>query len=221
MALRQGTDNNLPHYILLGAAAVIVLSSTNPPNGSASGYAPLITEIPPSFQSPSITLPPINPPIEGSPDPQTNPKVEAVVKTALSWVGREYNGNQKAQCAFFVRHVFKQAGYPLPISRDSLDPRPSPASPGMAYSLCGKDIGQVIRNRDSLRPGDIVAFTQTYGSWPRGHVTHVGVYVGGFQGIPKYIMVDRSTSGLPVRRKDIRDYGNKFLYGIRPHLLYR
>lgn len=142
-------------------------------------------------------------PVSTQIDPQ---KVAAVAK---DWEGKEYRPGVKAQCATFVRQVFSQAGYKLPVTKTPLDKLPT--SEGYANSLIGSDVGEIIRDRTALKAGDIVAFANTYGDYPPGTITHVGIYVGNG------LMVDRPTaySKIKVRSIDIFE----FVAGVRVHVV--
>jgi tape measure domain-containing protein len=144
-------------------------------------------------------------------------KATSVVNAAGSWVGREFNEGVQAQCAYFVRAAFKQAGIDLGVSADrtsSGDPRAGQLGAGFASSLIGSDIGTVRRTRDpnSIPSGAIVGFTNTYGNFEQGAITHVGVSTGGGQ------MVDRSTSARPVSARPITtfspDRNGEYIYVV-------
>lgn len=123
----------------------------------------------------------------------------AVVKVAKSWVGYEFHPGEPAQCANFVRAVFKEAGVPLASAKLPSDHHLIPGEPiaaSYADSFAGDDVGVNV-SRDQLQPGDIVMWRNTYGSWPVGVITHVGIYVGNGQ------CVHRSTSSKPVSQIDL------------------
>lgn len=204
---------------------------SNPNDSQQAPTTPLPSPAPIPLPSPTPNIPPsipnnpANPSNPNNPNtPGSNTKVDKVIKVALSWVGKEFNPRVSAQCAFFVRRVFKDAGYPLPVSRQSIDPRNS-QSPGMAHSLCGVDVGTRVTTLEQMKPGCIAAFERTYGSWGPGYITHVGIYAGGWRSssgiiIPKGEMIDRNTRGGPVRRISVKTYGNKFKGGFCPHNIF-
>ncbi len=134
---------------------------------------------------------------------------DKVVKLAESWVGRSFKPGVNAQCAVFVRHVFSQLGYNLPVARNPLD-RAFPTGEAMANGFFGRDVGEIITSAEKLEPGDLVLFYNTYGTYPPDTVTHVGIYIG------EGMMVDRPTSDRPVQRRPISTF--KFAAGIRPQL---
>lgn len=139
---------------------------------------------------------------------------QRVVNTAETWVGKEFNPGVSAQCAFFVRAVLKQAGVRVGVSQKALDgdirgDGGLSEGAGMARSFFGSDIGQIITNPKDLKPGDLVAFADTYGNWPKGSITHVGIYVGNGR------MVDRPTAARPVQKRSLSTF--KFVAGVRPY----
>lgn len=120
-----------------------------------------------------------------------------IVDAAMAWVGGEYEPGVPAQCAYFVRQVLDDAGITLTpnVTQQTLD-QWSSDGPGMANSF-GGDQGTVIRNKADLAPGDVVMWANTYGDWPAGSITHVGIYVGDGQ------IVDRPTAAAPVKLRSI------------------
>jgi probable lipoprotein NlpC len=62
----------------------------------------------------------------------------------------------------------------------------------MANSLAGPDMGMPIWRRESLQRGDIVFLYNTYGNFPEGTITHVGIYAG------EGAYIHRPTSDRPV-----------------------
>ena len=135
----------------------------------------------------------------------SNSVASEVVNLAEQWDGQHFNEGVFAQCAYFVREVFKQAGIELGVSADTMssgDPRAGELGAGFASSLIGSDIGQVGRTSDpnAIPAGAIVGFTNTYGNFEQGAITHVGVSTGDGQ------MVDRSTRSAPVRERAISTF---------------
>jgi hypothetical protein len=140
-----------------------------------------------------------------------------VVTVARSWVGREFNPGQSAQCANFVRHVFSAAGVSVGCAPhpDDIHLIPGePQSPSYANSFAGNEIGKKITSISALQPGDIVLFYNTYGNWPYGVITHVGIYdEGGY-------FIHRPTSARPVERGHLSGFwADKFAQGRRPSAL--
>lgn len=124
---------------------------------------------------------------------------ERVVQTALNWVGRHYREGESAQCANFVRYVFAAAQVDLGEAKNPTDKKYMPGmqlGSSFANSFAGDDVGELIQRRD-VRAGDVLLFRNTYGSYPTGVITHVGIAVNGVE------MVDRSTSSAPVKRRGI------------------
>jgi muramidase (phage lysozyme) len=141
----------------------------------------------------------------------TKANAERVVESALAWVGKDYKRGQTARCADFVRHILKVTGLAAPVSKQPVDKdkQGDARSPLMAQSFFGKDVGQLIWDKNQLQPGDLVGFANTYGNWEPGAITHIGIYIGDG------MMVDRSTSSKPVFRRPISTF--KFLVGVRPY----
>lgn len=142
----------------------------------------------------------------GEPSPTAADKV---VKLAESWADRSFKPGVTAQCAVFVRHVFNQLGYELPVTKSPLD-NAFPVSPETANSFYGREVGEIINDPAKLEPGDLVLFYNTYGTYAEGTVTHVGIYIGDG------MMIDRPTSDRPVQRRAITTF--KFAAGVRPKL---
>lgn len=103
-----------------------------------------------------------------------------VVSKAKELVGTHYAPGVTAQCANFVRFVFRSCGLSLPSVSNPSDMWliPSePIGPGYANSFAGQELGPVVKLKH-IQPGDIVMYQNTYGGWPCGVITHVGIYVG-------------------------------------------
>ena len=117
---------------------------------------------------------------------------EEFLAEARRFVGKHFNEGELAQCAIFIRHCAKGK---LPQTAKPYD-NVYPLSPGYANSLCGPEIGRSLGHGE---PGDLVFFTNTYGDYPPGTITHVGIVSG------TNLMIDRSTSSTPVRERSIAD----------------
>jgi len=100
----------------------------------------------------------------------------------------------------FVRHVLTEAGSPLADQVTGAPIDGLPTGPALASSLAGHDLGPMADRIGELQPGDIVFEANTYGSWPAGTITHVGIYIGGGY------MVHRPTSDRPVEEASL-NYG--------------
>jgi len=133
-----------------------------------------------------------------------------ILSVALEWVGREFNPGQNEQCACFVRKVFSLSGIEPGVTEKPSD-NYFPTDESYANSLAGDDIGMKINRVRDLMPGDLVFFKNTYGDWPDGTITHVGIYCGNGD------FVHRSTIDGPVEKQSLSDYhgGKKFLEGRR------
>ena len=123
-----------------------------------------------------------------------------VSKTAISFVGKDFNPGATEQCANFVRHILEKSGYDIGITSSPTDGLSTGYS--LASSFSGDDIGMKINNINDLIPGDIVMFKNTYGSWDAGVITHVGIYIGN------NMFVHRPTSSKPVQKDNIIVYGH-------------
>ena len=139
-----------------------------------------------------------------------------VIEIAKSMVGVAFRNGQTCQCAEFVRYVFEKAGFPLGIASHpsdySLLPPGEPLGPSYADSLAGDEVGARIAKRTSLQAGDIVLFCNTYGNYPPGVITHVGIMVDGMH------LVHRPTSARPVELVDITYFSSScFAEGRRPY----
>jgi len=129
--------------------------------------------------------------------------------------GYHYNQGQTAQCAHFVREIYRRAGIELGVTRQPYDAAAvghSRTGAGFANSLIGEDIGQIITDKSQLKPGDIVAWGGTYGGYSKDVITHVGIYVGDG------MVVDRPTADKPVQLRSI-DTFEHFVAAVRPHAL--
>ena len=133
-----------------------------------------------------------------------------VLSIALEWTGKEFNPGQNEQCCYFVRRVFSLSGIELGVTGEPSD-NYFPTDEGYANSLSGDDIGSRIEEISDLMPGDLVFFKNTYGEWPDGTITHVGIYCGNGE------FIHRSTIAGPVEKQSLFSYheGKKFLEGRR------
>ena len=133
---------------------------------------------------------------------------QKIVDTARSWVGKEFNPGVLAQCAAFVRSVFKQSGQGL---SETLGVSADGANYGVleAGSLLKSSIGTIIKDKSKVIAGDILVWSKTYGDYGND-VTHTGIATGNG------MMIDRSTSSAPVRERPIDTFGS-FIAAIRPN----
>ena len=133
---------------------------------------------------------------------------QKIVATARSWVGKEFNPGVLAQCAAFVRSIFKQSGNGL---SEALGRSADGQDYGVleAGSLLKSSIGQIIKDKSKIMAGDILVWSKTYGGYGND-VTHTGIATGNG------MMIDRSTSSAPVRERSIDTFGN-FIAAIRPN----
>lgn len=135
-----------------------------------------------------------------------------VASVAARWENKEYKPGVSAMCASFVRTVLKDAGVNVGVSKRPWDTGLQPNNgPLMARSFFGDDIGVRVNPKD-IQPGDVLGFTNTYGSWSKGAITHVGIAVSATE------MIDRSTRSAPVKRRSIfNTFPNSQVLIIRPH----
>jgi cell wall-associated NlpC family hydrolase len=186
--------------------AAPALPETKPPQAVASSE-----KLPPPSVAPPVKPPPPSPtPSEG------DAKSRRIVKIAKDWVGTQFKPGVSAQCAVFVRAVFKEAGIPLAISQNPFDKAVQwiDAHPARAQSFFGKDVGTLVLKQEDLRPGDLVGFKNTYGNWKPGAITHVGIVVDR-KPDGTIMMVDRATRSAPIQYRSIATF--KFAVGVRPH----
>lgn len=141
-----------------------------------------------------------------------NNTAQRVVDVAHRWVGKDFKKGVSARCADFMRHILKEAGITVPVSNQPIDRAVqwNGPHPLRAQSFFGTDVGQIIRDKSQLQPGDLVAWANTYGSFGRGAITHVGLYVGNG------MVIDRSTSSAPIKKRSI-DHFAHFVAGVRPY----
>lgn len=140
---------------------------------------------------------------EGGPTIQGEPA--KIVAIAQDWVGQDFAPGQREQCAYFVRAVLEEAGIVIGVTQQPYDGYSS--GEGFANSFFGPDMGELIEVPEQLKPGDLVAFANTYGDYPSGTITHVGIYIGDGQ------MVHRPTADKPV--EEIAIAGYTFAVGVR------
>lgn len=135
-----------------------------------------------------------------------------VLRHAQNWVGKEYNPGAREQCAHFVRSVFDQMGIKVGASQNPVDKVQTGdlQGPGYANSFFGEDVGTLVKDQDDLMPGDIVGFTNTYGDFAPGTITHVGIYAGNGK------VIDRPTANAPVQERDATSLGG-IAIGVRPY----
>jgi hypothetical protein len=160
-------------------------------------------------------------PIPDSDTPNVSPQTAeegrkriAQIALADARSGLHYKVGQSARCADYVDRVLRLAGW---NTRDTITKQPidnlRDTGKYMANRFFGGDIGEIIKNPKDLRPGDLVAFRNTYGNWGKGAITHVGIYVGDGK------IVDRGTASAPVLHRSIYTFDKggetKFSAGVR------
>jgi hypothetical protein len=126
--------------------------------------------------------------------------VKKLLLVAEDWIGKDFKPGQKEQCCYFVRNCLFEAGLKAGVTLKPSDGLST--GEGYANSLAGDDIGLKIEKISSLMPGDLVFFKNTYGNWPDGTITHIGIYVGNGN------FVHRPTASRPVEKADLNSYGH-------------
>lgn len=137
-----------------------------------------------------------------------------LLNRARAWVGQDFQGSSQEQCANFVRRLLAEAGVWVPPAARPFDVHLTgslPQGPAFANSFFSAENGRLLGYGD-LQPGDIIAFRDTYeGDFPKGCITHVGLYLG------EDSMIDRSTAGEPVRQQPLDAWWKeRFVVGLRP-----
>ena len=103
---------------------------------------------------------------------------QKVAELAMGQVGKFFNKELGSQCAAFTRSILTAAGYDIGLADPPADGYLDPYGPDYANSLCGDNLGKKIGALVELLPGDLVFFDNTFGDYPVGTITHVGIYVG-------------------------------------------
>lgn len=123
-----------------------------------------------------------------------------LASVALAWKGKNFNPGQTEQCANFVRAMLKEAGFEIGVTTNPSDGY-LPTGVSYANGFAGDDVGKYIKYPADLLPGDIVLFKNTYGEYPDGTITHVGIYTGNGY------FVHRPTAAKPVILQELEAYG--------------
>ena len=138
----------------------------------------------------------------------------AIVAAAKNAVSTGRRGPASPPCASWVRMVLGMANHPAAnqtTTTADLDPQIGPdsgwaTSLNSAASFAGSDLGTVVRNSGSLKPGDIILHKNTYGNYGPGAITHVSIASD-----KKGKMLHQSTSGGPPTEQNIFS----FAHGLR------
>jgi peptidoglycan hydrolase-like protein with peptidoglycan-binding domain len=172
---------------------------------------------PPSTPSakPPVQNAPSAPVAQPTPQPAPQPQRDIgmdIADTAKSWAGKSYKPGETERCQDFVNHVLNQTAPGLAnkigTTRQAQDGLES--GEYLASRFSGSDVAKKIPVSEA-RPGDIVMFKNTYGNYPAGTITHVGIYVGDG------MMVDRPTANAPVKMRSINTFGEDNVVVYRPH----
>jgi hypothetical protein len=110
-----------------------------------------------------------------------NPK--QLAEAAKKWAGKNFAPGQTEQCMAFVRHCANESACPVAklVTKKAVDGLDSGYY--LSSSLAGRDLGYELHSDiHRLSAGSIVFFNDTYdGPWPKGTITHVGIYIGSYQ----------------------------------------
>jgi len=148
---------------------------------------------------------------------------DLVASLALTQVGTEFRPGVSAQCAYFVHHVIEQAlGQSVDAASGGGWDGDGGSYKGRAASFFFDQVSTRIPYRGiddlkNLRPGDLVAFNNTYQNCDC--ITHVGIFVIAADGTPG--IVDRPTRSAPVKFRPWYDLPWNVSYVARPHLYSR
>lgn len=123
-----------------------------------------------------------------------------VLEVARSWVGKNFRPGVPEMCMGFVREVLHSAKHPLAnaVTRQAVDKLDT--GYWLASSLAGRDLGQIVASVNQAGPGDILFFANTYGDWPAGTITHVGICSAPGK------MVHRPTMSRPVEEVSLSGF---------------
>ena len=138
----------------------------------------------------------------------------AIVAAAKNAVSTGRRGPASPPCASWVRMVLGMANHPAAnqtTTTADLDPQIGPnsgwaTSLNSAASFAGSDLGTVVRNSGSLKPGDLVLHKNTFGNYGPGAITHVSVASD-----KKGKILHQSTSGGAPKESNMFS----FAHGIR------
>lgn len=132
-----------------------------------------------------------------------------VLQVAKSWVGKDFRPGVPEQCMGFVRAVLAEAKHPLAHAITTAPVDGLSTGLYLASSLAGRDCGQLVDKIADLKPGAILFWANTYGDWPAGTITHVGIYAGDGQ------FIHRPTMARPVEQASLAGYwGSLFRCGL-------
>jgi murein DD-endopeptidase MepM/ murein hydrolase activator NlpD/cell wall-associated NlpC family hydrolase len=140
---------------------------------------------------------------------------DQIAANAKQWAGRDFKPGETERCQDFVNTVLNttKPGLADQIgttgqAKDGLE-----SGQNLASRFFGDDKSTLFNDISKAKPGDLVAFKNTYGDYPPGTITHVGVYVGDG------MIVDRSTSSHPVNMRSINTFGEGNYTFARPHVI--
>jgi hypothetical protein len=135
-----------------------------------------------------------------------------IAATAREWAGRDYKPGESERCQDFVNHVLNstQPGLAdrIGTTQQAIDGLESGEL--LASRFFGDDVSRKVSDLSQAKPGDIVGFANTYGDYPAGTITHVGIYVGDG------MVVDRPTADRPVQLRSIETFGADNFVIVRP-----
>ena len=151
---------------------------------------------------------------DGTTKVKTTDGGSAIVAAAKNAVSTGRRGPASPPCASWVRMVLGMANHPAAnqtTTTADLDPQIGPSSPyatslASAASFAGSDLGTVVRNSGSIKPGDVILHKNTYGNFGPGAITHVSIASD-----KKGKILHQSTSGGPPTETNMFS----FAHGLR------
>lgn len=105
-----------------------------------------------------------------------------ILEAAQRHIGKEFRPGTVGEAMPFVRTILSEVCGPQfdtahttrPWDTGLLGPN-EPHGPNFADSLASEEFGMRIASADELAPGDLVFLKNTFGNWPDGVITHVGI----------------------------------------------
>jgi murein DD-endopeptidase MepM/ murein hydrolase activator NlpD len=140
---------------------------------------------------------------------------DQIAANARQWAGKDFKPGETERCQDFVNTVLNTTRPGLADQIGTTGQAKDGLESGqyLASRFFGNDKSTLFNDMSRARPGDLVAFNNTYGDYPPGTITHVGIYVGDG------MIVDRSTSSKPVNLRSINTFGEGNYTFARPHVI--
>ena len=127
---------------------------------------------------------------------------------AKAQVGKDFQPEKTESSVEFVRQYLTESNHPKASAISSSPSDGYSTKLNLANSLSGDDLGTRIESINDLMPGDIVHFRNTYGSFPKGTLTHIGIV--GDNG-----NIIHSNNGKVVETNINLTFPGKFTHAIR------